>query len=163
MNNVFAAAAAGVLALFGFAGDRVTTSTANFNQGSSTHKEQRDTRVGSTTRPTFNISCVSTAVAARESSLDAAVSTYTTGINSAYTARATALASAYAQTGNVAIRAAVKAAWQQFASATQGSKRAWQKSRENAWATFRTAVKACGPNATAVADTSNASAEVSGQ
>jgi hypothetical protein len=160
MNNWFAAAAAGVLAVFGFAGDRAPTTTHSFNGGTSTHKVER---VASSTKPTLDISCVAAAVAAREASLDNAASGYTSGINAAYTARASALASAYALSGNDVIKTAVKAAWKQFTTATQGTKRAWQKSRENAWQTFRTAIKSCGPTASSLADTANAGSELSGQ
>jgi hypothetical protein len=166
MNNWFAAAAAGVLSVFGALGghDAINASTSHdFGNGTTTHKEQRDTRFGSTTPPTINISCISAAVATREASIDAAVATYTAGINTAYTTRASALASAYGLTGNDAIRAAVKAAWSSFSSAVKGTRSAWQKSRASAWQTFRTAIKACGPSATAVADTANTGSEVSGQ
>jgi hypothetical protein len=159
MNNWFAAAAAGVLAIFGAHGDKGSTSV-NFNQGSSTHKEQR---VGTSTKPTLDVTCVANAVGARESSIDSAETTFTTAMNTAYTTRATALASAYAQSGNDAIRAAVKSAWKQFTTSARGSRSAWQKAKENAWQTFRTAIKSCGPSATSVADTENAGSEMNGQ
>jgi len=162
MNNWIAAAAAGALAIFGLGGQAPTT-THDFNGGTTTRKEARDTRTASSTKPVISITCVATAVAAREASIDSAASAYTAGVNAAYTARASALANAYTLTGNDSIRTAVKAAWKQFTSAVQGARRAWQKSRENAWQTFRTAVKACGPSATSVADTENAGSEVSGQ
>jgi hypothetical protein len=165
MNNWFAAAAAGVVSLFGgFAGSHASTShTFNVNDSSSTRKEMHDVHVASSTKTAINISCVASAVSAREDSLNTALTTYTSAIESAYSARSSALVLAYAQSDSNAIRSSVKTAWQQFTSSSQGAKHAWQKSRENAWSTFRNAIKSCGPAASSVADTSNAGSEMSGQ
>lgn len=163
MNNWFAAAAAGVLALFGVGGQHAPTTTHNFNDGTTTHKERRDERISSSTKPALNIMCVSAAVSARETSLNAGVATYTNAIKTAYTTRAAALATAYGLSGNDTIRAAVKTAWKQYTSSTQGAKRAWQKSRESTWQTFRTAIKSCGTGAAAIADIENSGWELNGQ
>jgi len=166
MNNWFAAAAAGVLSIFGAMGGhdgRSASTSHDFGNGTTTHREERDTRAASSTGSAANISCVAAAVAAREASMGTAVSTYTAGINAAYSTRASALASAYALTDATSIRAAVKTAWSSFSSSVKGAKTAWQKSKENAWNSFRTAIKACGPTAVSVADTSGAGMEVNGQ
>jgi hypothetical protein len=159
MNNWFAAAAAGVLALFGVGGQPATTTTPNFNDGTTTHKAQRDARVSSTTKTSVNIMCVSAAVSTRETSLSAGAATYTSAINTAYATRAAALATAYGLSGNDNIRSAVKSSWKQFTTTTQGAKRAWQKSRESTWQTFRTAIKSCGTGAATVSDIENYGSE----
>ena len=163
MQNWFAVAAAGVLSVFGFAGQHIPTSTVDFHTGTTTHHEEHDTRLASSTKAVANLPCVTSAISAREASLDSGVSTYTAAINDAYSVRASALASAYAQSGTDAIRAAVQNAWKQFTTSSQGARRAWQKSRESAWSTFRNAIKTCGPSASSISDSSNAGSEMSGQ
>ena len=162
MQNWFAAAAAGVLALFGgVGGQHVNTTTPNFN-GDGAHRPTKDMRVASSSPKNVDMTCVAAAVAAREASLSAGISTYTTAVNTAYTTRASALATAYGQTGNDAIKAAVKTASQQFSTSVKGAKTAWQKAAQTTWNTFRTAIKSCGSNASSIVDTSNASADVNG-
>jgi len=151
MGNWFAAAAAGVLALFGAS----TTGDHRFP------KPPRDEfRPHASSTVTVDMACVSQAVAARESALDSALATHTQDINAAYTTRATALASAYAQTGNDSIKKAVRTAWQQFGAAMKLTKRNWQKAKEGAWKSFRDAAKACGGNASAVSDGGNVGQEM---
>ena len=113
MENWFAAAAAGVLAVFGGFGARDASSSMprKPDLGSTTVKQMKDQRPASTTKPSLDVACVSGAVAAHEASLAAGESTFTLGIHSAYSTRAAALASAYSQSGNDAIKTAVKAAW----------------------------------------------------
>ena len=157
MGNWFAAAAAGVLALFGAS----STGDHHFpppHDGTSTGEHQRFDRHASST-PQIDFTCVSAAVATREAALDTAVSTHTTDINAAYTTRASALASAYSQTGNDAIKKAVRTAWAQFGAALKLSKKNWQKAKDAAWQSFRTAAKACGGNASALSDGGNAGQE----
>lgn len=115
-----------------------------------------------TAKTAIDISCVAAAVAAREATLDSAVSTQSVAVNSAYTDRASALASAYAQSGNDTIRKAVKTAWTNFAAAIRVAHKNWNSSQQSAWQTFRVALKACGTNATAVSDSGNASLDASG-
>jgi hypothetical protein len=112
--------------------------------------------------PVVNMTCIGAAVAARETSIDADVSTYTGSVTSAYTTRASSLAAAYAlTTGNDAIRNAVKAAWMAFQNSMQTARMAWRKSQMVAWSTFATAVRACGGSAGTISDGTNASVDSS--
>lgn len=108
-----------------------------------------------------SIACVGTAVATRENSLSSGMSTYSQSVNSAYTKRATDLATAYSQTTGEAVKTGVKSAWSGFASTTKTAKRSWKNTRDNAWKTFKTSVKACKAS-TSITDASNSITEVSG-
>lgn len=168
MNNWFAAGAAGVLAIVGGFGGHNASSTRDMhmNIGSTTRHEQRDEkpfgRTASSTK-SVDIACVSAAAATRESALGAAIVTFNNSISAAYTARASALASAYASTDQTTVKNSVKTAWTNFKGATTAAKKGWQSSKEGAWKTYKTAIKSCGAGAQAVADTSNAGSDVSGQ
>src|SRR6266478_2807148 len=94
MNNWFAAAAVGLLTLFGLGGQSNTTTTHDFSPSTSTHNEERDLHVASSTKP-INIPCISDAVTIREAALDTAIAAYTSDLQAAYGARALALANAY--------------------------------------------------------------------
>jgi Domain of unknown function (DUF5666) len=108
------------------------------------------------------IACIGSAVNARETALDSAMSAYTQAINTAYTGRASALQAAYGLTsGNGAIKNAVSAAWKSFASAIKSAHANWQTSKKSDWSTFSTAVKACkAPVVTT--DSGESSSEASG-
>jgi hypothetical protein len=153
----FVGAAAGMLALAGFPwGPHGSTTFPIGEHGTTTHREENhDNYRHATSTTNIDITCVTNAVAARESSLGTALTTYAGGITGAYSKRASDLAAAYALTGNDQIRAAVKVAWKTFTTAVKGARSAWQKSKASAWTTFRTAIKGCGPGASSVADTSN--------
>jgi hypothetical protein len=110
---------------------------------------------------TTKIQCVGTAVAARETALDTAMTAYTGSANSAYSARATALVSAYQQTTAVAVKAAVRTAWTAFTSSMKTARKTWQTARMSAWSTFRTAAKAC-KAPSSVSDSGNSGSEASG-
>ena len=164
-----ASAAVGAMTLFGASstgdhkpprmeGREKATSTMMERQG-----EREMNRMGSSTTKTIDVACVAAAVSAREVTLQAGITTLTGDTNTAYITRATALASAYTQTGNDAIKAAVKTTWQQFGAALKIAKKNWQKSRDDAWKTFKTAVKSCGGSAFQISDSNNSSLEASGQ
>jgi len=96
-----------------------------------------------TSSVTTKIACVGTAVNARETAIDAAMTTFTAADNAAYNARATALQQAYALTTLSAVKAAVKTAWSTFSKSEKTARSAWQTARNSAWATYRTTAVAC--------------------
>lgn len=98
---------------------------------------------GSSTAATSKIMCVGNAVNARETSIDAAMTTYTASLNTAYSTRAAALKQAYTLTTTAAVKAAVKTAWSTFSTSAKSARMTWQTSRNTAWATYRTAAVAC--------------------
>src|SRR3989344_218239 len=158
MDKIFLTAAAGIGALFGNGG----------NGGDSKmpppvrNEVRNEVRIRATTAPgSFDVSCVATAVAAREAALAAAATANAQALTSAYSDRGSALASAYAQTGNDVIRKAVKNAWNKFNAALRLAHRGWKTAQQSAWTQFRTAVKACGAGAASIADSSNASMDAS--
>lgn len=111
---------------------------------------------------TAQISCVSNAVNARESTLVGSISTYSQSLNSAYSTRAAALQQAYSQApGQGVIKKAVKSAWSDFTVAMKSARTSWQSARKSAWATFGSAVKACKAPAVAT-DAAKAGSEASG-
>ncbi|OGG49687.1 hypothetical protein A2763_03335 [Candidatus Kaiserbacteria bacterium RIFCSPHIGHO2_01_FULL_54_36] len=151
MESIFVAAAASIAAIFG-------------GLGGGDHKAPLQDRNqikihASSTASGVNIACVAAAVAAREASLQAGISTNMQDVTAAYTTRASALASAYTQTGNDAIRKAVKSAWNSFNGAMRLAHKSWQKTQQSAWSGFKTALKACGSNASSIADSANASVD----
>lgn len=165
MQNWFAAGAAGVLALIGGFGGHASSS-GHINMGSTTRQIVRaDRPLGQNASSTkaVDIPCVSAAVAARESALGTAITTFNNSISAAYTARASALASAYGSTDQTAVKNAVKTAWTNYKGAMSAAKKGWQSSKESAWNTYKTAIKSCGAGAQAVSDASSASSELSGQ
>jgi hypothetical protein len=106
------------------------------------------------------ISCVGKAVSTREATLDAGMATYTKALNDAYSARAAALATAYSQTTTAQVKAGVKAAWSGFNSSVKAARKAWQTTRNSAWALYRKDAVACrapagtGDGANSVSETS---------
>ncbi len=111
------------------------------------------------TAPINKIACVGAAVAVRETSLDAAMTSFTQSLSSAYTARASALAAAYSASSTDAVKVGVKAAWTSFETSVKSARKTWSGARLTAWAMFRTAAKEC-KAPTSMSDTSSASMEV---
>lgn len=105
------------------------------------------------------LTCVGSAVAARESALGTGIGTFNQAVAAAYSARATALAAAYATGNGTQARTGVKAAWSTFSKSVSSARAAWKTSRLNAWTTYRTTVKTChaAPSAT---DSQNSVSEV---
>lgn len=110
---------------------------------------------------TTKIACVGAAVAAREATLDTAMTTFNGAQNAAYAARAAALQQAYTQTTLAAVKTAVKAAWSAFRTTMSTARHGWQTARVGAWAAYRTTAVACKAPA-GTGDGSNSSSEASG-
>ena len=171
MWQALVGAVAGAMTMFGGAsstGDHRPPRPDMQGKPSSTRELRKDFegRMGdraSSTLSTANISCISAAVATRETSLVTAITTLNSDMSSAYSARASALASAYTQSGNDVIKAAVKSAWQQFEGAAKASRKSWQLSRTTTWTSFKAALKACGGNSSSLSDAGSAGSEISGQ
>ena len=107
------------------------------------------------------LACVSAAVDARETSLNAGITTHGQALNTAYTTRAAALHSAYAAGTNDQVKSAIKVAWTAFRSSIMDVNKAWVTSKSSAWTQFRTAVKACKASTT-ISDGNNSSMEAVG-
>jgi hypothetical protein len=120
-------------------------------------------RNASTTRPSIavDVMCVGNAVNARELTLSTSAAAHSQTVAGAYSARATALASAYTGTDPKTVKAQVKSAWDTYATTVKDAKKAWQTGRENAWKTFRSAVKVC-KGGESINDSANASLEQQG-
>ena len=156
MENFLAAAAAGIAAVFGgFGGGDNRMPPPERNEVRNEIKLQAST----TARGSIDIACVAAAVAAREAALATAASANAQALTSAYSARASALATAYTQTEREAIKKSVKSSWANFGAALRLAQRGWKNAQKTAWTQFKAAIKACGPAASSVADTSNASAD----
>lgn len=140
---------------------------AGSSTGAAINRENRQPdreRPASTTRlvTTADVMCVGAAVQARETSLSAAAATQAAATADAYKTRATALASAYSGSDPKAVRENVRKSWDAFKTSTKNAKATWQRSKDNAWKTFRESVKSC-KGATEISDASNSSAEVNVQ
>lgn len=164
MENFFAAATAGIAAIFGGfgGGGNNKLPPPNRNEIRNEIKLQASTTARGPAvarRGSIDIACVAAAVAAREAALGTAASGNAEALTSAYSARASALASAYSQTDNEAIKKSVKSSWANFGAALRLAQRGWKNAQKTAWTQFKTALKACGPAASSIADTSNASAD----
>jgi hypothetical protein len=116
-------------------------------------------------QPGTNTSCIATAVAAREASIDSAIETYASTITQIYAIRASDLATAYAKTDNASIKAGVKVAWTSFNTSAKKMRTELKSARESAGKTFQAAVKACGTTPgtpTPTTDTANVTADTTG-
>lgn len=156
LHNIIAGIVVGVGALGAAALSPFIGHNASTTRGGDEHRKPV-AGIASTSIP-----CVVSAVAARESSLDSAQTTFTGAINAAYAARAGALAQAYTATSAADIRTATKAAWSAFTSSTKSAGKTWRGAQQSVWKQFNTAIKACGSGSTSVTDQSNAGLEVSG-
>ena len=166
MWQALVGAVAGAMTMFGGAsstGDHKPPRMDLQGKPSSTRDLRKDFEGRASTTMVANISCISAAVATRETSLVTAITTLNSEMSTAYSARASALASAYTQTGNDVIKAAVKSAWQQFDGAAKASRKSWQLSRTTTWTSFKAALKACGGNSTSLSDAGSAGSEISAQ
>lgn len=110
------------------------------------------------------LSCVATAVTAREQALSTGISAYTQAVTSAYSARAAALKQAWSGATWTQINTGVKAAWSQFRSSMKAASSAWKGTREGAWRQFASASKTCkAPVSVTSTEASGQSSEVNGQ
>ena len=96
-----------------------------------------------TPSPQINLACIQTAVDAREQSIGAAFSAFSTTESAALTARASALHTAWAITDATARRAARSAAWSTYTTANRSAFSTLRAARKAAWSAFATASKAC--------------------
>jgi len=94
---------------------------------------------------TVNIACVAAAVDTRETAIIAAYQTRSTAITTALQTRQTALKAAWALTTAKDRNAAIRAAWTAFRTSFRTANATFRTDRNNAWKTFNTARKACGP------------------
>ena len=108
------------------------------------------------------ITCVKTAVLAREASIISAYGTYTSAINAAYATRTNELTGAYSNSTAKAVQAGVKVSWADFQRTTKAANKAWVTNRNTAWSIFKVATKACKSPA-GVSDSAHSGFEVKGQ
>lgn len=104
------------------------------------------------------ITCIKDAVAARETSLGAGWTTFSTDVSKAYTARAAALATAYSNDTHQEIKTAVKTAWTTFKNSVKSARAEWKQERKEAWAEFKADKKECRAPKT-IDDSSNESTD----
>ena len=144
MFKEWLAAMIGTLALFGAANTSPAAVQASQAQKAPTGTEMQ---------------CLTAAVIVREETLASATATYGKDMEKAYTDRSLALQNAYSQSGILIAKEAVKDAWTTWNAAVRVSKSNWKNARDVAWRVFKASVKACGPNAAALADHGNESQE----
>lgn len=103
------------------------------------------------------ISCVQAAVGARETALQADVTTFQTSWNAALATRATSLQAAWALTTKKERRDAIKAAWTAYKESFNTARKTFNTAVKADWKAFRVAVKACSlPSAAANDDSETA-------
>lgn len=105
------------------------------------------------------ITCIKDAVAARETSLGAGWTEFSTEVSQAYTARAAALATAYSNDTHQEIKTAVKNAWTAFKNSVKSARADWKQERKEVWAEFKADKKECGAPKT-IDDSANQGADV---
>lgn len=148
MIKEWLAAAVGALTLFG-----ASTATPD-------HRQLGGPKGATTTAGrALDAQCVRTAVAAREAAIGAATVTLGSDLSSAFTARAAALDTAYSHGSQPAIKQSVKSAWTTFAAAQKVAKRNWKNARDQAWLTFKNAMKSCGAATASLSDQDHSSVE----
>jgi uncharacterized protein (DUF342 family) len=108
------------------------------------------------------IVCVGKVTNTREQAIIAAMTTYTSAVNSAYSTRASQLQQAYTATTTVAVKIAVKKSWSSYTSAVKTARKNWVKARNTAWSDYKTAIKACKAPAS-ISDKFNSYLEMVGQ
>ncbi len=92
---------------------------------------------------TVDLSCVQTAVDAREDALDTAFTTFTGAESAALSARKSALHDAWGIAAAKDRRAARNKAWSAFKTANRAAFSALRTARAQAWSAFGTASAAC--------------------
>jgi hypothetical protein len=88
-----------------------------------------------------NLTCMQTAVDARETAVAAAFTGFNTDVQAALTARKAALNTAWGLSDKAARGAAVKKAWMDWKSASKAAHMKLKKERKAAWSTFKTTAK----------------------
>ena len=107
------------------------------------------------------INCIKSAVVVRETALGLAVADYTRSVGIAYSDRAVALQSAYSQTGDQAIKSAIKSSWTNFNTFLKSVKNKWSMAKNSAWSTYRSSIKTC-KAPVGISDSSNSYSELVG-
>lgn len=95
---------------------------------------------------TVNLVCMQNAVVARDNAILTAESTLNVAWSNALTARRDALQAAWTLTTKKARMSAIHTAWTTYNKAMIAAKKAFRKSRNAAWATYRTTAKTCHGN-----------------
>jgi hypothetical protein len=106
---------------------------------SSTIKMKKDKNATSTR--SVDLTCMQTAVDARESALTTAFGTFHDAVDTALTARKTALHDAWGLTDKTARLAAIKSARETFKKSHESALKTLKKSRVTAWESFKTTAK----------------------
>ncbi len=109
--------------------------------------------------PVATVQCIQSAVTVRENIIGLALTDYTRAVSNAYKFRSTDLQNAYSQTGDKAIKAAVKTSWDNYTTFMKGVKNIWSMAKSDAWAKYRASVKAC-KAPSAMTDTSKSGSEL---
>ncbi len=89
------------------------------------------------------LSCVASAVAKRESAIQAGFTALSSSWNLALTTRASDLAAAWAMTDKTARNTAIKDAWKKFTASKKAARKAYNDARKASWSQFSTDRKAC--------------------
>lgn len=92
-------------------------------------------------KASVNVSCMQTAVGAREDALIDAFDAFNEDVSSALTARKTALNTAWGITDKAERQTAIKKAWTDWKSAKKSAHTELKNERKEAWATFKTTAK----------------------
>ena len=100
----------------------------------------QNTKVAKTAK-VVNLTCMQTAVDARETAVAAAFTGFNTDVQAALTARKAALHDAWGITDKAARNTAVKAAWSAWKSASKAAHAKLRTARKTAWTTFQTTAK----------------------
>lgn len=96
-----------------------------------------------TTTNSTMLTCVASAIAKRESAIQAAFATLSDSWKSALTTRVSDLAAAWTMTDKTVRRTAIKEAWKKFADSKKLAKKTYNDARKVAWSQFATDRKDC--------------------
>jgi len=91
----------------------------------------------------YDLPCVQSAVATRESAIQKSWTTFAGAVSSALSARASALNSAWGVTDGPARRTARKAAWETYRTANKSAREAFRREKKAAWESFKSASASC--------------------
>ena len=96
-----------------------------------------------TPKATFDVTCVQNAIEKRDTAISASVDVFATSVKSALTTRKDALKGAWAITKAQDRRTARKAAWAAYNKSAKDAHTALKTTRNSAWSTYKTDLKAC--------------------
>ncbi len=110
-----------------------------------TSSEERKGKRNGSASSTLDLTCMQTAVDAREDALTTAFATFHDAVDTALAARKTALHDAWGLTDKTARLAAIKSARETYKKSHESALKALKKARGTAWETFKTtSKKTCG-------------------